>query len=120
MRKVITTLILLKILIPDSLLYSSFHQLETLRQAAITHSYGNNPSNDLAEEALNILKAKCNVCHRKQNPFKIFSQKNMKKHAPKIYEQVFVKKRMPKGDEIKLTEEEAQTLKEWLKSQNNL
>ena len=73
---------------------------------------------ELKLAALEILKAKCNVCHKKQNPFKIFSKKNMDKHAPKIYKQVFVYQRMPKGNEVKLTEEEYQTLKNWLKSKN--
>ena len=73
---------------------------------------------DLKEKAFEILDAKCNLCHRKQNPFKIFSQKNMNKHAPKIHKQVFVLRRMPKGDSIKLTIEEYQTLKKWLQSQN--
>lgn len=76
------------------------------------------PSTALKAAAFEVLNAKCNVCHRKQNPFKVFSLKNMEKHAPKIYKQVFVYRRMPKGDRIKLTEEEYETLKKWLKSRN--
>ncbi len=72
----------------------------------------------LKQRALEILQAKCNVCHKKQNPFKIFSLKNMDKHAPKIYKQVFVYRRMPKGKKIKLTETEYQLLKDWLKTLN--
>ena len=72
---------------------------------------------DLKEEAFQILDTKCNVCHRRQNPFKIFSLKNMDKNAQKINKQVFIKGRMPKGDEIKLTEEEYATLKAWIQSQ---
>ena len=70
----------------------------------------------LKQAALSVLQTKCNVCHRKQNPFKVFSVKNMEKHAPKIHKQVFVKQRMPKGD-IKLTAMEYSTLKEWLSTQ---
>ena len=70
------------------------------------------------QAAFKILKAKCNVCHKKKNPFKIFSLRNMDRHAPKIYKQVFVYKRMPKGDQIQLTEQEYKTLKDWLKSKN--
>ena len=77
-----------------------------------------NTEDDLKAAAFEILKNKCNVCHKKQNPFKIFSLKNMDKHAAKINQQVFVYKRMPKGNTIKLTEEESSTLKKWLKSQN--
>ncbi len=42
----------------------------------------------------------------------------MDKHAPKIHQQVFIKRRMPKGDNIKLTDQEYQTLQHWLQSQN--
>ena len=76
------------------------------------------PKPELKQAALEILRLKCNVCHKRQNPFKIFSFKNMDKHAPKIYQQVFVYQRMPKGDQIKLTDEESQMLKNWLKSKN--
>ena len=70
---------------------------------------------NLKQQAYEVLTSKCNVCHKKQNPFKVFSLKNMEKHAKKIHHQVFVLKRMPKGDDIKLTEEEYQTLEKWLK-----
>lgn len=76
------------------------------------------PEADLKKQAFEILNFKCNVCHRKQNPFKVFSLKNMDKHAPKIYQQVFVYRRMPKGNQNQLTEAAYQTLKQWLKSQN--
>ena len=65
----------------------------------------------LKQAACEVLKTKCNVCHRKKNPFRIFSLKNMDRHAPRIYKQVFIFKRMPKGDQIKLTDEDDQTLK---------
>lgn len=72
----------------------------------------------LKESAYEILDSKCNTCHRKQNPFKVFSYKNMEKHAPKIYKQVFVKRRMPKGNEHHLTKEEYDVLEQWLLTQN--
>ncbi len=76
------------------------------------------PDLEVKQKALAVLQEKCNVCHKKKNPFKVFSLKNMDKHAPKIYKQVFVYQRMPKGNKIKLTEEESQTLRNWLKSKN--
>ena len=76
------------------------------------------PEPGVKQAAFEVLQSKCNVCHKKQNPFKIFSLKNMEKHAPKIYKQVFIYKRMPKGKEIKLTNEEYQILENWLKSKN--
>jgi uncharacterized membrane protein len=76
------------------------------------------PEPGLKQAAFEVLKSKCNVCHKKQNPFKIFSLKNMEKHALKIYKQVYIYKRMPKGKEIQLTNKEYQTLENWLKSKN--
>lgn len=38
----------------------------------------------LKQAAFEVLKTKCNVCHRKKNPFRIFSLKNMDRHAPRI------------------------------------
>ncbi len=72
----------------------------------------------LKKEAFLVLEAKCNVCHRKQNPFMVFSVKNMEKRAPKIYKQVYITKRMPKGDQVILTNNERTILKQWLIEQN--
>ena len=74
---------------------------------------------NLKTKAYQILDNKCNVCHRKQNPFMVFSEKNMDKRASKIYQQVIIKNRRPKGNEIKLTSEEYSLLKNWLDSQLN-
>lgn len=71
---------------------------------------------ELKEQALVILKKKCNTCHIKQNPFKVFSTKNMDRFALKIEKQVFTLKRMPKGNSVKLTALERETLKEWIKT----
>ncbi len=72
---------------------------------------------ELKGQALEILDTKCNICHRKQNPMMIFKEKNMKKRATKIYNMVFVERRMPKGD-IRLTSAEYATLKKWLSTKN--
>lgn len=76
------------------------------------------PDLKLKQAVFEILKTKCNVCHRKKNPFRVFSLKNMDKNAKRIYKQVFVFQRMPKGDKVKLTDEDLETLKHWLKSKN--
>ena len=72
----------------------------------------------LKKEALKILKTKCNMCHKKQNPFMIFNERNMVKRAPKIYQMVYIDRKMPKGDDIKLTNEEYIALEKWLLTQN--
>ena len=75
-------------------------------------------SNDqLQKDALNILETKCNVCHKKQHPFMVFKEKNISKRASNIYNMVFVERRMPRGNDIKLTNEEYNTLEKWLFTQ---
>ena len=74
-------------------------------------------SDQLKLEAFAILNAKCNSCHKRQNPFMVFSLKNMEKRAAKINQQVFVKRRMPKGNQTRLTSAEYETLKKWLSTQ---
>ncbi len=69
---------------------------------------------DAAVKALSVLETKCNVCHIKKNKRKIFTPYNMGRLAPKIHQQVFVKKRMPKGKNNKLSKEELIILKNWL------
>lgn len=116
MKKLFDSLYLIGFLVFMLQLFSSFLSLEQPYSAEV--NYSKVLMTGLKEQAFEILDKKCNVCHRKQNPFKVFSLKNMNKHAPKIYQQVFVKRKMPKGDKIKLTTEEYQLLKNWLKSQN--
>jgi uncharacterized membrane protein len=74
----------------------------------------------LKEEAFDILDTKCNVCHRKRNPFMVFNEKNMSRRAERIYRMVFVERRMPKGDEVQLTDIEYNKLKKWLLTENIL
>ena len=71
-------------------------------------------NDEVKRQALAILETKCNVCHRKKNPFMIFKDQNMDKRAAKIYRMVFQEQKMPKGNEIKLTSGEYDTLKEWI------
>jgi len=78
---------------------------------------GRGLKDDLKRAAFEILSTKCNVCHKKQNPFLVFSIKNMERRASRIYQQVFVKRRMPKGDNTQLTVEEYATLEQWLSTQ---
>jgi len=77
----------------------------------------NSYKTQLGKDVLTILETKCNVCHRKQNPLMVFKEKNMVRRAPKIYKQVFLEKTMPKGDEIRLSQEEYRTLEKWLFTQ---
>lgn len=68
--------------------------------------------------AFEVLKMKCNVCHVKKNRKKIFTLDNMDVFASKIHRQVFVKKRMPKGKKITLSNSDTTTLKNWLATLN--
>ncbi len=117
MKKALITLLLLGFFLVNFFLFSAFSSPKESNHILNT-SQINDPGMDLKKKVFEILKTKCNVCHRKQNPFKVFSLKNMEKNAPKIYKQVFVYRRMPKGDQIQLTNEEYQTLNKWLKLKN--
>jgi len=70
----------------------------------------------IKDRALVVLQSKCNVCHQRQNPGKVFTVDNMETHAPKIYKQVFVKQRMPRGNTIKLSQDDKDTLLRWLEA----
>jgi uncharacterized membrane protein len=83
---------------------------------AQTSDRATDPTEDAKSAALKVLQLKCNTCHVRQNPSKVFTPSNMSKLAPKINEQVFVKKRMPRGK--RLTNEDYTTLQTWLNNQN--
>jgi len=100
----LTGLILFQSMQPATKLNASFLSLET--------------SQTIKTEAFDILKNKCNVCHKTRNPFKVFNINNMNRYALKIENQVFELKRMPKGNKISLSEKEKETLKAWIKSIN--
>jgi len=68
----------------------------------------------LATEALRVLQTKCNTCHVRQNPGKVFTRITMERYAEKIDKQVFIKRRMPKGKDNHLSMEEENTLRAWL------
>ncbi|MGB5942079.1 MAG: hypothetical protein WBG71_04305 [Leeuwenhoekiella sp.] len=71
-------------------------------------------SNTAKEKAFKILQNKCNVCHYRRNRRRVFTLDNMNAWADDVYKQVFVKKRMPKGKDIKLTGQEYQELLTWI------
>ena len=68
----------------------------------------------LSAQAFEILETKCNGCHQQDSPSNVFTLENMDSFAKKIYKQVFVKKRMPKGKEVVLTEAELKVLQDWV------
>lgn len=70
-------------------------------------------------KAFEVLTNKCNVCHRKRNKRRVFTTENMDGWVDEVYKQVFIKKRMPKGKDIKLTSKEYQDLLTWISSTKN-
>jgi len=121
MKKVIIYLFFVGLLISNFHLLTAFRISEPVIETAppSDKSHVSKPQLDLKKEAYQILKSKCNICHKRKNPFKVFNLRNMDRHAKKIHQQVFVYRRMPKGNEIKLTNNEYQLLKSWLKEQSN-
>jgi len=88
--------------------------------AGLLHtSYSQTREPDLKRAAFEVLQVRCNSCHRRQNPFRVFSLRNMDRQAKRIYQVVFVEKRMPKGEAPRLTPQESQTLQAWISTLNN-
>lgn len=115
MKKRLRSTIWLGVLTAMLILFSAFH---TTAEETKRYDYSETPSGDkLKKAAFEILDTKCNVCHRRQNPFMVFKEKNMEKRAKKIYKMVFVERKMPKGDEVHLTNEEYANLEKWLFTQ---
>ena len=69
---------------------------------------------DAKVEAHKVLELKCNACHQKKNRYSVYTLENMDESGPDIYKQVFIKKRMPKGNKDNLTQEEYDQLETWL------
>lgn len=70
------------------------------------------------EQAYSILQSKCNGCHANRNKRMVFTLGNMDGLSEKINQQVFIKKRMPRGNQIELSEHEKYKLKTWIESLN--
>lgn len=116
MKKKFSSLLVFGLLISCHLLAVSLFDVAEPVQRLAQHQIIQEDTLKLA--ALKILDSKCNVCHRKRNPFMVFKEKNMERRARKIYLQVFVTKRMPKDQATPLSEAEYATLKKWLLTQN--
>lgn len=117
-KTILTRKLWIGILSTGFILLSAFDPISELSLSQKDQSLVLKVNDELQRQAFKILDGKCNVCHRKKNPLMVFSLKNMAKRASKIYKQVFVKRRMPKGNEIQLTSKEYATLEKWLHSQN--
>ncbi|MFK8044156.1 MAG: hypothetical protein AB8B72_01575 [Crocinitomicaceae bacterium] len=65
-------------------------------------------------EVLKILENKCNICHQKKKKV-VFTFDNMSTYHLAIENQVFIKKRMPKGKDFKLTKAEEIVLLNWIR-----
>jgi uncharacterized membrane protein len=64
--------------------------------------------------ALTILQNHCNECHQHKKKKYVFTEDNMTSFATKIHQQVFVKKKMPKGNNFLLSKKDETILLEWL------
>jgi uncharacterized membrane protein len=98
-----------------ALFFSILSAFRPMAKTEATHA--NADTADVKAAALVILKNRCNTCHAWQNPGKVFTEANMNSLAPKIHEQVFIRKRMPRG-KARLSEKESDALRSWLSTQN--
>lgn len=85
----------------------------------LTYTQVINPTDSIEVNAFSVLKSKCNVCHKKWNRRRIFTRDNMNGWANVVHQQVFIKKRMPRGKKIKLTDKDYQQLLAWINSTKN-
>ncbi len=60
-----------------------------------------------------IFKSKCNVCHLKKKKV-IFSIDNLYSYRELINQQVLIKKKMPKGKDFQLTQDEFRLIEDWI------
>ena len=67
--------------------------------------------------AFEILENHCNECHKDKKKKYIFTEENMTSFATKIHQQVYVKKKMPKGELFPLSVKEEATLLKWLETE---
>ncbi|WP_413979961.1 hypothetical protein [Maribacter sp. 2307UL18-2] len=93
--------ILLRFIVPSAALHPNVSHTAVLQE-------------QIKSQAFTVLRTKCNVCHATKKRTDIFTISNMDSLAADIQKQVFVKKKMPKGRKIKLTEKETQNLRHWL------
>ncbi len=109
-KLILTTCIALLAILNETKMVSDYEPL------AYTTSITEDP---VKTKAFEILTNKCNVCHKKLNRRRVFNEENMNEWSTDVYKQVFIKKRMPKGKNIKLTGEEYQDLLTWISSLKN-
>jgi len=72
----------------------------------------------IKSKAFDVLVTRCNFCHAVKKKQDVFTFDIMDSLTGAIYEQVFVKKKMPKGRKNKLTTRELELLKAWLSAKN--
>lgn len=70
---------------------------------------------ELKKNVFKVLNSQCNTCHSTKRRTNIFTLENMDSLARDINTQVFVKRKMPKGNKAKLSETETKAIKEWLR-----
>ncbi|TLP80622.1 hypothetical protein [Maribacter sp. ACAM166] len=73
----------------------------------------------LKVNAFIVLKNHCNSCHKIKRKASVFTLKNMTRYSNAINQQVFIKRRMPKGRTNRLAKTQEETLKIWLSSLKN-
>lgn len=73
----------------------------------------------LKKSAFTILRNNCNSCHAEKRKVTVFTFANMDRYSNAINQQVFIRRKMPKGRKNKLKEKEEETLKKWITTLNN-
>lgn len=78
----------------------------------------NRQQTSLKQKAFTVLRNKCNTCHATKKRAEIFTISNMDSLSIDINNQVFIKRKMPKGKKNKLSATEELYLINWLETLN--
>ncbi|WP_271783765.1 hypothetical protein [Aquimarina algiphila] len=114
-----TTLVKIILGLTLSFLVAQSSKREQRQNFVYTKSTYSAAGDSIELRAYKILTNKCNVCHVERNRRRVFTKENMNPWAADVYKQTFIKKRMPKGKKIKLTNQEYQELLTWITSTKN-
>ncbi|MEM1001746.1 MAG: hypothetical protein AAGH46_03760 [Bacteroidota bacterium] len=112
-------IIIAKLILGSFLIILSVSELPFSKKLSNNYETVNKSEDPARAKAFEVLTNKCNVCHTRRNKRRVFTTENMDAFAQDVYKQVFVKKRMPKGKNIKLTSQDYQDLLTWISATKN-
>lgn len=87
-------------------------------ESKLKNGFKTNYQTSLKQKAFVVLRDKCNVCHVSKKRLALFTLANMDSLQLEINNQVFIKRKMPKGKRNRLSQKEELDLTNWLNTLN--